>query len=377
MKKSKIYKFTGLILAISFLSGLIFYFQLSQRKKAIIKTQVLHTLGFMDDKWKINDSLSEYKMLSPTLLIDDIYKSMEGPQSSRMVQLSPKEELIWITGFSIKALDSENLNPISNEFICHMNVDINDEEYYNYWNLKDRIGKQFPRLTSLSNGFLTSNFPDGYGVPMKGNSHIKITSQALNHNQKKILKKIKHEVSIKYQIEKNEFKPLMSKTVFIQLPYDFQNPYKSPLAPEKNFCIPVDSKYHNYTNSAGEALSGHWVIPKGKNTYKSSINEQLQLKDSLRLHYAAIHVHPFSTSIALYDKTLNQTLFKSKITNLNNKIGLKNVEAFSSEKGIWLYHNHEYELVLEVDNPFNTKEDMMGSMFLFFYDKELEDKIAK
>ena len=124
-------------------------------------------------------------------------------------------------------------------------------------------------------------------------------------------------------------------------------------------------------------LSGHWVIPKGKNTYHSSISEQLDLQDSLRLHFSAIHVHPFATSIALYDKTTNQNIFKSAISNYKDKIGLIEIAPFSSKEGIWLYANHDYELVLEVDNTSNINQDMMGSMFLFFYDAELDKKIRQ
>lgn len=377
MRKSKIYKILGVLFLIGIIGGGIFYFQLTKRKKAIVKTTILHTLGLVDSEWQIESTSSVHKMLSPTFLVDGIYKSMEGPQASRFIQLSEAEDLFWITGFDIKAVDAETNALLSNDFICHMNVDINDVNYYSHWDLKERIGKQFPRLTSLSNGFITSNFPEGYGVPIKGNDFLYITSQVLNHNEVSIFKKLKHEVTITHEPYNGQQKPLMSKTVFIQLPYNIENPYKSPLAPGSNQCVPVDPKYHSYTDAMGQSLSGHWVIPQGKNTYRSSIKDQLQLKDSLRLHYSAIHVHPFATSIALRDVSTGKILFKSTITNFKNKIGLQKVTPFSSIEGIWLYADHDYELVLEVDNTSAIDQDMMGSMFLFFYDKELEDKIKQ
>ena len=73
-------------------------------------------------------------MLSPTSIIDAIYKSMESPKSSRYIQLSQSKEKLWITGFDIKALDSNTNEIISNDFICHMNVDLNDINYYGNWN---------------------------------------------------------------------------------------------------------------------------------------------------------------------------------------------------------------------------------------------------
>ena len=220
-------------------------------------------------------------------------------------------------------------------------------------------------------------YPEGYGVPIKGNDFLFITSQALNHNYPSIFKKIKHEVTISHEKYNGSQKPLMSKTVFIQLPYNKENPFKGPLSPGSNQCIPVETKNHSYMDKDGNMLSGHWVIPKGKNTYRSSISEQLAIKDSLRLHFSAIHVHPFATSITLYDKTTNQTLFKSAISNYKDKIGLIKVNPFSSEVGLWMYAEHEYELVMEVNNTSTVDQDMMGSMFLFFYDEELDEKIRR
>ena len=345
---------------------------LSNRHQAIVKTKTLHALGILDKNWKIKANERHYKMVSPTFLIDGIYKSMEGPKSSRYIQLSTDDAVLWIKGFDVKAIDSQTNEEISNDFICHMNVDINDVNYYSNFNLKNRIGLQYPRLTSLSNGFESFDFPEGYGVPIKGNEYLSITTQALNHNYSKIFKKIKHQVTIKYESANSKQKPLLSKTVYIQLPYDKKNPYKSPLDPASNQCIPVETKNHSYVDKEGNSLSGHWIIPTGIQTYRSNIDEQLNIKDSLRLHFSAIHVHPFASSISLVDKTTNTTLFKSAISNYKDKIGLIKVEPFSSVAGIWLYKNHHYELVLETNNTSTINQDMMGSMFLFFYDEELD-----
>lgn len=359
------------------ITSAIWYSLLSNRHKAIVKTTFLYKTGLIDNEWFIENKTQQYKMISPDFYIDGIYKSMEGPKSSNYLQLSQDSTLLWITGFHVKALDSKTKKTISNDFICHTNVDFNDVKYFSNFHLKDRIGKNYPRMTSLSHGLENFEFPKGYGVPMKGNDLLYVTTQSLNHNINNANYLIKHEVTIEYSKNNSNIKPLMSRTVFVQLPYDKINPYKSPIDPGKDFCIPVETKNHSYQDAKGNVLSGHWVIPVGKNIYKSSIDAQLQLKGSLRLHAAAIHVHPFATSIALYDKTTNTIIFKSKITNHTKNIGLSKIEAFSSESGIWLYQNHEYELILEVNNTTTVNQDMMGSMFLFFYDKELDENIIK
>ncbi|PKP16681.1 MAG: hypothetical protein CVU07_06120 [Bacteroidetes bacterium HGW-Bacteroidetes-23] len=371
MRKTKIYKILSLLLLLSIVGGMIWYAQLSNRHKAIVKTTLLHKTGLVDNDWRVENISKEYKMLSPTFIVDDIYKSMEGPKASNYVMLSQDSTLLWITGFKVIAQDAKTGEKMSNDFICHMNVDMNDSKYYSSFGLEDRIGKQYPRLTSLSHGMENFAFPEGYGVPMKGNDLLYVTTQTLNHNIKDAYYKVKHKVSITYQEDKN-IKPLMSKTAFIMLPYDKYDPYKSPTDPGADFCIPVETKNHSYDDGSGNKLSGHWVIPTGKNTYRSEINHQLEIKDSLRLHAAAIHVHPFATRIMLFNKTTQKPVFVSKVINHKNSIGLTNIENFSSKEGIWLYENQEYEIVLDVNNTSKEEQDMMGSMFLFFYDEEMD-----
>lgn len=373
MKKSKIYKFIGVAALLLGVVGCVIYYQLPNRHQAIIKTQLLHYSGLVDNAWQIDNHLQHYKMISPDFYIDGIYKSMEGPKSSNYIQLSQDSTLLWITGFHVKALNSKNKKQISKDFICHTNIDFNDIKYFSHFHLEKRIGKQYPRMTSLSHGLENFEFPKGYGVPMLGNDLLYVTTESLNHNIPNANYLIKHEVQIDYTAKSAAYKPLMSRTVYIMLPYDQSDPYKSPVDPGKDYCIPVETKNHSYDDGKGNKMSGHWVIPTGKHSYHSAINSQLQMEtDSIRLHAAAVHVHPFATALTLWDKTANKAIFKSNIINHQGKIGLSKIDAFSSESGVWMYQNHEYELVLEVNNTTTINQDMMGSMFLFFYDEELD-----
>ncbi|MBF0694379.1 MAG: hypothetical protein IR153_04910 [Flavobacterium sp.] len=375
MSKSKIYKFIAVALLLIFLGGVAIYTTRSNRHQAIIKTTIAHKLGLVDNKWNVDQASGEYQMLSPTFVIDGIYKSMEGPKSSDYVRISANSDLVYLTGFHVKAYDAKTMARVSNDYICHTNVDFNDVNYYSHFGLEDRIGKQYPRMTSLSHGLEDFIFPTGYGVPMRGSDLLYVTTQSLNHNHKNPNLHVKHKVSIEYTTK--PLKPLLSRTAFIMLPYDKYDPYKSPIDPGTDFCIPVETDNHSYDDGTGGKLSGHWVIPPGKNIYRSDVGNQLQITDSLRLHAAAIHVHPFATSISLMDKTTKTSIFTSDIENHNDRVGLKKVGQFLSENGIWLFKDRQYELVLTVDNTSNEDQDMMGSAFLFFYDDELEQNINK
>lgn len=262
MAKPKIYKISGLVILAGLIGTSIFYWQLPNRHKAIVKTTLLHKLHLIDSDWEVENTARTYKMISPAFLIDGIYTSMEGPKSSNFVQLSQDSTLLWLTGFHVRALDAKTKQPVSNDFICHTNVDFNDVRYYSNFHLEKRIGSQYPRMTSLSHGMENFTFPKGYGVPMKGNDLLNVTTQSLNHNIRNINQQVKHEVAIDYS--QTPMKPLMARTVFIMLPYDKNDPFKEPTDPASNQCIPVETKNHSYDDGSGNKLSGHWVIPTGK-----------------------------------------------------------------------------------------------------------------
>ena len=356
--------------------GGIYYLKLPNRHKAIIKTQVYHKLGLVDDTWNIKTSDSTLSLFSPTLVIDNIYKSMEGPKAMTSFQIDyTKDDLVWITSFETKATSTNEIDQLSNDYVCHTNIDFYDGEHYSRWNLNGRIGEHYPRLTSMSNGIESYRFPDGFGFPVFTNENLFVATQTLNHNIKGDAFTVKHNVNLGYQPNAPNMKPLMSKTVFVMLPYDNDKPFQGPTENNPNMCLPVETKNHSYTDENGNHLSGHWVIFKGTETFRYDITQQLQLKDSTSMHHIAVHLHPFAEELKFRDKTNDSTLFVSKAENYKDKIGLKSVSYYSSTEGIMLYPDHDYELVLKTNNTTEQNQDMMASMFVFLYDKEMAEKL--
>ncbi|NRA91634.1 MAG: hypothetical protein HRU26_02950 [Psychroserpens sp.] len=374
--KSKILKYSLLAAVLLTIVGGIYYLKLPNRHKAIIKTKLYHGFGIVDERWNIIPGDTAINLITPTLVIDNIYKSMEGPKVMRSFQLDPeRSDLVWINSFETRALSTNEVDQLSNDYICHTNIDFYDGEHYSKWNLEHRIGEQYPRLTSLSHGIERYSFPKGFGFPVFTNENLFLSTQSLNHNIVGDPFTIKHGVKIGFENHEEHFKPLMSKTVFIMLPYDSENPFEGPTEDNPNMCLPVETKNHSYLNEKGESLSGHWVIFPGKDTFKFDITEQLKLKDSTTMHAIATHLHPFAETLAFRNKTIDSTLFKASAKNYSDKIGLEEVSFFSSETGLMLYPDQKYELVLTTNNTTKVNQDMMASMFVFLYDKEMHDKL--
>jgi len=101
----------------------------------------------------------------------------------------------------------------------------------------------------------------------------------------------------------------------------------------------------------------------------------LAIKDSVTLHQITPHLHPFAKKFILKDTTTNTILYTCNVINRKNSIGLISTPIFFSEQGIIMYPTHEYVLELTTNSTLEEPQDMMASLFLFFYDKEMDLKI--
>lgn len=377
--KAKVGKYLLVLGTVGFIATGLYYLKLPNRHKAIVKTTLLHKLGLVDNQWHINYTDSTTTFVTPTLVIDNIYKSMEGPKVMRAFQLNPNtSELLWLNSFKTTAIRTNENDVLSNDYICHSNVDYYDGEHFGKWQLTNRIGKQYPRLTSMSNGIESYSFPQGFGFPVFSDDYLFLSSQILNHNIKSRPFSVKHKLELGFTQNNGSIKPLMSKTLFVAIPVIDNNQIDyNALNQNTNACLPVDTKNHMYLSENGEPLSGHWFISPGKSIYNSEVTKQLDLKEPTPIHFAAVHLHPFAESLTFRDKTTDSIIFKSYTENYKEKIGLKKATAFSSEKGVMLYPDHKYELEVAINNSTNTVQDMMASLFVFLYDKEMHEKTKK
>ncbi|KAA3621180.1 MAG: hypothetical protein DWP94_10975, partial [Flavobacterium sp.] len=140
----------------AFLLGLIiagiWYSQLSNRHKAIVKTRLLHGLRIIDHDWELMENDNKVQLESPELLVDNIYQSMDGPQAILNLELNPDDTGIkWITGFKAEVF-REGTQQHNNDFLCHTNIDFFNGVHYKNLKLPKRINSQYPRLGTLSNG---------------------------------------------------------------------------------------------------------------------------------------------------------------------------------------------------------------------------------
>ncbi|MBT6029159.1 MAG: hypothetical protein HOH13_02550 [Crocinitomicaceae bacterium] len=349
-----------------------------------LKTWLKSSIGTQNG-WDVirtgNGRVNRIALTSPKFLVDTLYPSMTGPAATHYFNLEHSfgAKINWLLGYSTYVISSEG-NILSDDFLCHNNLDYNAAAYYHHWGLKGRAESLVPRLATLTQGQTAIQFPKGYGIPLKSTQVLSATTQVLNVTDKKINQEIYHKIELDYTSNKNlnpHLKPLFQQSVMVLVEVDTNKLAEKIRQPDVD-CLPVLTTINalNVCRS-GEVFTGHWVLPEGKDTIVRDVTNLLNLPFSTSLHYASVHVHPHCVSLELIDRSTGKSIFKSRINNDSKQSRMYHIEAFSSEEGIKLFQDHSYELVCITDHQLKEKRDMMAVMLLYLRDYELEEKLSE
>jgi hypothetical protein len=323
----------------------------------------------------------QQQLLSKVYPIVKKYKSMEGPSGIQTIYLGDrgKPELLWLTAIKTEVVDARGRKLMSPELMCHMNVDIDPVRHKALFNLE-----RFPaaRLMTISQGMrvagggFAARLPDGFAFPIASNEPLYVMTQVLNHNieHPKHLN-VRHRVTFEFVRDRDLTQrpiPLFNLGVSGMVEMTSSSPTEHSGAS----CL-IGMRAPNaagmssdYIDPHGRHMTGHWVVPPGKQVNASDVTWFMNLPYDSKLHYAAVHLHPFAQSLTLRDTTIGADVFKAQAVNPKRRVGLDRVDAFVSVAGVPLYKDHKYELVSVYDNPTHQNADSMASMFLALDDPE-------
>jgi hypothetical protein len=319
--------------------------------------------------------------LSPSYTIDRIYKSMQGPQKveSSVVMREGPQELLWITGYRSHVVDAQTLQPLSQDFMCHSNLDIDMKRHRELFDWDKNSSR---RLFTLSQGQSEIRFPAGFGIPISSAEEFSLATQALNLNIGDRTFDVRVKVEVDYLRDSElttAMKPLFMKAanglVLVEGEngfYNVENPFAEKHGPG---CLSGEGISKRYREDRyGRKFSGHWVVKPGREVNRTLVTNWMNLPFDTTVHYIAVHLHPYAESLELRDLTVNKAVFKSKVRPSNGKIGIEEVEYFTSEEGIEVFADHQYELVSTYHNTTLEDMDSMAVMYLYLLDSELESK---
>jgi len=320
----------------------------------------------------------EVTYLSDIYEVDGIYKSMKGPSSVKEFSLndSDEPELLWITGYKAEMVEPDGETPMSQEFMCHSNLDI-DIKTHEFLFKSGRNSLQ-ERVFTISQGQYEIDFPEGFGIPILSPEELSLTTQVLNLNLENPEVKTRHRVTISYIKDsdlKAPIKPLMQTGAnglkrLNEQDAGYFNVMNADGDIQGSGCLLGEQAgSHIYTDQNHQQFTGHWVVKPGTEVNNTLVTEFLKIPYDTTIHYIAVHLHPFAESLELKDLTTGQTLFKSKTRNSEDKIGLDHVDYFSSPKGIPIYKDHQYQMTSVYNNTTDTEQDSMATMYIYMLDK--------
>jgi hypothetical protein len=330
-----------------------------------------------------NGPAAEPKIWTRTVLaqsyhIDKKYPSMKGPSSIQKVKLLDveKPELLWIVGYEAIMMNAEGTEQVSQEFMCHSNLDF---EPKTYWDNFKSDASMSGRLFTLSQGQQKVRFPRGMGIPVTSEFTLDLATQVLNLNLDDVSLDVRHKVTIEFVRDSEttiQMKPLFQAAV---------QGFKAENDKAKHYGVKAeeeDADEHGAGCSVGmpavkgdfdedkfgQKFTGHWVVKPGREENRTLVTNFLQLQWDTKIHYIAIHLHPFAESLELIDRTEKKTVYKAHAKQTDGKIGLATVTHFESEEGIPIYKDHEYELVSIYNNTDTIDHDSMAVMYMYLED---------
>lgn len=320
----------------------------------------------------------EKTLLSKPYHLDKKYPSMTGPYGFNKTTLLEGEEpeLLWIVGYESKMKDVETGEAISQEFMCHANLDVDPRTYFDAFPTAPSMSG---RLFTLSQGQYRIDFPDGYGIPMSSDIELSLATQVLNLNHDDIDKQVQHEVTVRflrdsevnrpmtalYQAAVEGFKALGDARYYGMLNTDVHDDEEfGPGCSVGQAAIAGDAD----NDTLGQKFTAHWVVEPGMEVNRTNVTRFLNLPFDTKAHYIAVHMHPYGEQLVLRDLTTNTTVYEARVQGAEGRIGIEKVDFFASPEGIDFKKGHQYELVSTYNNTSEDSADSMAVMYLYLAD---------
>jgi hypothetical protein len=330
--------------------------------------------------------------------MDKVHKSMFGPSDRDLVTLrtSDEPEILWVTAITANVVGPDGESPESSEYFCHSALARIRTQRPARAKLLGRWVGHTRKMFTLVQGHTEIRFPDGFGMPVLSNDEFASSVMVMNPLEREATIRVGVDSRIEYVREadaRGSIRPLFLVPFVVRVPLqDGSSPHASHAESDAESCLSHDSD-DNFavsvdrgqikrpgnltTGASGEQLTAHWVVPPGRHVYRHKIeglNKAMKL-DS-RAHYISAHLHPFGTSLELTDLTTGKSVFKSEAENFPDRIAVEQISSYSSQEGIPIFRNHEYEIVAVYDNTSDVDVDSMAILYVYMLDANPPKPIA-
>jgi cyclophilin family peptidyl-prolyl cis-trans isomerase len=291
--------------------------------------------------------------------------------------------LLWLKGVKLEVLDENDKVLPTAEFICHWNLDVKP----NFRNEVFKEGEKCAsvRLATVTQGQTEITFPQGFAVPVSSDETWNAVFQAANRTTNDH-RRVKHRCTFYFIKDQDLVYPVTAlawQVPWIHVIID-KNNVKAAEEVKSNCpsCLgisvgvnaPNNTSNGVFTDSKGQRVSGHWVIPPGTHTYTGVIDEEFEPGFAAKpriVHTIWSHVHPLCSNLSLYEcagDTRKKLTSVGVKTDTKHGLEIKHIENWSSEKGIILPAKENYELEITYKNTTGVPQDSMAATGIFFED---------
>lgn len=344
-------------------------------------------------------------LLSGTHAMDRLYGSMQGPFTvQRKVRLLPgdAEDLLWLRGIRITAVDPDGETETSPEFFCHANLTLTagDESLARHTRLFAGATHVDWRLFTLVPGRLDVHLPEGFGIPIYASESLDLLSMSLNQSVPDGTVKLRFKTEVDFVRDRDRDSPM--KPLFRRALYGYEEvteadprlahtmkgnhpgqtcgPFTGNASVGSggatcaggNAPLGQAASRHGFVEALGPQKAIHWMVAPGHYERTTAVADQLDLPFDTTLHYVTGHLHPGGVSLTLVDRTVGETLFTLRSRDFADRWGVALVEERSYPEGLPLYAGHDYDLITVYDNRGGGDIDAMAILYLYLYDGTFE-----
>jgi len=342
------------------------------------------------------------KILSEPVTVDRVYRSMEGITADKGFGLaaeSAQPELLWVTGGRIDMFRAEDGSNGTEQFLCHAYLKF-DDRYFKTRGQQTRAKtiNHLGRLFTFVQGQAAIRLPRGFGIPVWSTEPFEMEYMVINPTEPKQPFQV-NTLGVFDYVRDTELaeplKPLVMRIVGMHVqvkagsarPHaqcsELGDPLGGPLAepPVETSAVPATSSLHKVhkNRDGGFEQVYHWMVPPGRHVYRYQLEGAVfgSLPFDTTVHYINAHLHSHGEFVELRDLTTGQSLFRSTATNNPERSGVLKLTDFSSEAGILIHRDHQYEMVAEYDNTTDHDIDAMAILFLYLRDQTFDREQLK
>ena len=280
-------------------------------------------------------------------VVDQPYVMMTGPTKVKYISLplQPNVKKVWLKGMMVQAFSGENAEAKESlTSLCHAallrETDVN--------------GYPIRKILTISEGLERMEFPPGYGYPISPGEAIAVSAQVQNEDPA-LRKTYTYRFTIWY-VEDNgsdgekPLIPLMAKP--------FHAVGTRVALKDGVICGEGDG-------SLVSNRSMHFLVPPGQHEFSQIYPPGGYAEKDVRLHEINMHFHRYGMKSTLIDRTDKKILWEGRAT-YDTHGQIAHVDHYSSEEGILIRANHEYEIRSVYNNPTNKNVDGMATMRSYY-----------